>query len=79
MSVMFEVLYRSPPSIQREAEICKRIEPFGGRLTYREEPKASGPVCLTYEFSDPDSAEQAANVLRTFGEHVEGPVEYGDD
>jgi hypothetical protein len=80
MSFMFEVLYKSPPDSRREAAIATCISPYGGRLTYREEPDVVGvgPVCLTYEFSDLTGAQQAASCLREQGEHVEGPVDYGD-
>jgi hypothetical protein len=80
MSVMFEVLYKSPSDLRREAVISERVREFGGRLTYREEPEVLGvgPVCLTYEFDGFPEAEKAASRLRSQGEHVEGPMEYGD-
>ena len=80
MSFMFEVLYKSPSDSQREVVISDRIGQFGGRLTYREEPGGdrAGPVCLTYEFGDLQVAHQAASSLRAQGEHVEGPVDYGE-
>ena len=79
MSYMFEVLYKSPPDPQREASICESVGAFGGSLACREEPGGSGPgpVTLTYEFNDLRMAEQAAESLRSRGEHVEGPVNYG--
>lgn len=79
MSVMFEVMYRSPTDLRREAIISQRASEFGGRLTCREEPQAvgSGPVTLTYEFNGFQDAEKAAARLRSQGEHVEGPMEYG--
>ncbi len=80
MSYMFEVLYKSPSDARREATISEYVAPFGGNLTCREEPDVIGigPVCLTYEFDDLGVAEQAASRLRSRGEHVEGPVDYGD-
>ena len=80
MSVMFEVLYKSPPDPRREAVISERVGELGGRLTYREEPDVigAGPVCLTYEFNDFPEAREAASRLRSQGEHVEGPMDYGD-
>ena len=80
MSAMFEVLYKSPANSGREAVISERVGKFGGRLTYREEPDLAGvgPVCLTYEFSDLGIAREAATTLRSQGEHVEGPSDYGD-
>ena len=80
MSYMFEVLYTSPPDARREADISESVGRFGGSLTFREEPDGSGPgpVSLTFEFDDLSVAERAANSLRSRGEHVEGPVDYGD-
>ncbi len=80
MSAMFEVLYKSPADSKREAIIAERVGHFGGRLTCREEPDVAeiGPVCLTFEFSDRGIAEEAATTLRSQGEHVEGPSDYGD-
>jgi hypothetical protein len=81
MSFMFEVLYKSPTDPVRETALSDRVGQFGGRLTYREEPEAVGvgPICLTFEFSDFEVAKQAASFLRAQGEHVEGPVTYGDE
>ena len=80
MSYMFEILYKSPSDSRREAAISESIDQFGGNLTCREGPDVigTGPVCLTYEFDDLRVAEQAATCLRSRGEHVEGPVDYGD-
>ncbi len=80
MSFMFEVHYRPPADAQREIEIARRINPFGGRLSFREEPalEGMGSVCLTYEFGDNEVAHCAAESLRKFGEHVEGPSDYGN-
>jgi hypothetical protein len=80
MSLMVEVSYESPSDPRREATISERVGQFGGRLTYREEPERTGvgPVCLTYEFDAFTQAEEAACQLRSQGEHVEGPMEYGD-
>jgi len=80
MSAMFEVLYKSPVDVDREAVLSERVGRFGGRLTYREEPElaAVGPVCLTFEFGDLAVALDAATTLRSHVEHVEGPADYGD-
>ena len=79
MSFMFEVLYKSPSDSRREAAISERVGNLGGRLTYREEPNVEGgPVCLTYEFAGLPEAQEAASRLRSQGEHVEGPMNYGD-
>jgi hypothetical protein len=79
MSFMFEVHYRPPADPEREIEIAKRLDPFGGHLTYREEPDLPGigSICLTYEFGDYAVAERAAESLRSQGEHIEGPADYG--
>lgn len=80
MSFMFEVICKSPADTRREASIAESVGQFGGSLACREEPDVIGasPVCLTYEFDDLRVAEQAASCLRSRGEHVEGPVNYGD-
>ena len=80
MSVIFEVYYRPPPDVGKEAKLTARISSLGGRLSYREVPENDDDhgICLTYEFDDPNQAELAARKLREQGEHVEGPAEYGD-
>ncbi len=82
MSFMFEVLYHAPPDAQKEAQITAVAHMKGGQLTHRDEPSVddiSQAVCLTYEFPDLALAEAAASTLRQSGEHVEGPMDYGDD
>lgn len=78
MTVMFEVYYKPPSDISREAAMTEQVPQHGGRLSYRE-PEDAGlsGICLTYEFDDCQSAERAAEFLRRPGEHVEGPVDYG--
>ncbi len=79
MSVMFEVLYKSPRDPVREAALADRLGRFGGRLTDSEGPsRPGGPVTLTCEFDAWPGATEAAAVLRAAGEHVEGPGGYGD-
>jgi hypothetical protein len=80
MSAMLEVLYKPPTDLRRENDISQRIEQFGGWFTYREERgnAGAGPVCLTFEFNDLGIAQEAATSLRSQGEHVEGPSDYGD-
>ena len=71
---------------ERDATLClgeaiaKRLDPFGGHLTYRKEPDSPGmgSICLTYEFGDYAIAERAAESLRSHGEHIEGPADYGE-
>jgi hypothetical protein len=79
MSYMFEVHYRPPSDTAREAALAERVSHLGGRLDYRESPPQGRPggVCLTFEFDDIDRARRAAEALRSQGEHVEGPVDYG--
>jgi hypothetical protein len=77
MSYMFEVYYRPPADRARESTRTARVEREGGRLQFREDDAESGPICLTYEFDDFELAERVADDLRTRGEHVEGPANYG--
>lgn len=81
MSFMIEVYYHAPPDRSREERISTEAGRYGGQLTYREEPSngQSKAVCLTYEFDSLDSAKRAVDVIRSFGDHVEGPVDYGTD
>lgn len=79
MSVMLEVLCRSPRDAEREARLAGAVRPAGGELTYCEDAdRVGGPVTLTFEFADRGRAEQAAALLREHGEHVEGLGDYGD-
>lgn len=77
MAAMFEVYYRSPANEPRERELAALVETLGGRLDYREPAdRPNGPIILTYEFADRSRAEEAAQLLRARGEHVEGPQDY---
>lgn len=80
ISFMFEVYYHPPTNPTREATLTERVRSYGGRLDYREDVKADGAhsICLTYEFEEYGAALAAADGLRQLGEHVEGPVDYGD-
>ncbi len=80
MSVMFEVYYRPPADVGKEAALTARILRLGGRLSFREVPENDDDhgICLTYEFTDPNQAQAAAQILREQGEHVEGPSDYGE-
>jgi hypothetical protein len=80
MSFMFEVLYKPPTDARRERVLTESVQALGGILSSREEPDSAdlGPVALTYEFEELTVAERAAECLRSRGEHVEGPVNYGD-
>jgi hypothetical protein len=78
MSQMIEIYYRKPADAEREREIQNSVREFGGQITYREDDVPYG-ICLTIEFCDRASAELACNRLRDRGEHVEGPMQYGDD
>lgn len=79
MSYMFEVYYKVPPDLRKEAKLTQKLLRLGGRLTFREgaDEYESASLCLTYEFDDLSLAETAAESLRQQGEHVEGPVDYG--
>jgi hypothetical protein len=76
MSFMFEVYYKSPADSAKEAALARRVAGLGGRLDYREDVTEHTGICLTFEFDDRDRAMQAAEALRQFGEHVEGPMDY---
>ena len=80
MSFMFEVYYQPPADPDKEKALTQRVAALGGRLDYREpsQSEANGSICLTFEFSRRDEAEAAARALREQGEHVEGPVDYGE-
>jgi hypothetical protein len=79
MSFMFEVYYPPPADDRKEAVLTERVATLGGCLTSREVPESGlRSVCLTYEFEGHDQAEAAAEVLRSEGEYVEGPMDYSD-
>ena len=79
MSFMFEVYCRGDLDPSEEEQISREASLFGGRLDFRETSGVdSHGLCLTFEFSDLESAEKAASCLRLQGRHVEGPGEYGD-
>ncbi len=82
MSFMLEVLYGGPTNQEKEVQIARVLAEFGGHMTYKEEPSPESliqTVCLTYEFDNSDAADAAAYQLRKLGDHVEGPMDYGDD
>ena len=75
---MFEVYYKPPLSEDRNAQVAAQVEPYGGSITFVEAPESNGTkaICLTVEFESWDSAEAAAQLLRAYGEHLEGPCSY---
>jgi hypothetical protein len=79
MSFMFEVYYKPPADAVKESALARQVTALGGRLDYREEPgeDGRGGICLTFEFDNLDAARRAAAKLREQGEHIEGPVDYG--
>jgi len=79
VTYMFEVYYKLPTDARREEALTNQVEKLGGCLDFREEPTLPdlGGICLTYEFASFDSANRAAELLRSQGEHVEGPTDYG--
>ncbi len=82
MSYIFEVYHRSPLDAGEEIDLTQDVLRLGGRLDFREEGDGNSErraaVCLTYEFDELDQAEKAAQLLRSKGAHVEGPVAYGE-
>jgi len=76
---MFDLYYLAPTDPAREVRITHAAGGHGGRLDYREAPETTGShnVCLTYEFDTLSDAEAAAQQLRSFGEYIEGPYQYG--
>jgi len=78
MSIMIEVYYKQPESIEHEQKILSCVSDHQGGITCREGGKVS-PVCLTIEFPNWESADHASLRLKAMGEHVEGPMDYGDD
>jgi hypothetical protein len=80
MILSFGVYFRAPGKRPQEEALTQRVAGLGGRLDHREAPQSetSGAICLTFEFDVRDQADAAAQVLREQGEHVEGPMEYGN-
>lgn len=76
MTYMFEVYYRPPMDLAKEADLANCVAEFGGRLDYREDETENTGIILTYEFDDRDQATKAADLLRQRGEHVLGPMDY---
>jgi hypothetical protein len=74
---MVEVMYRKPVNSARELAITSCISNFDGQITFREADTGE-TVCLTIEFPSYETAEAATSKLRESGEHVEGPMDYGD-
>ncbi len=82
MTKILEVIYRAPVDSCRESRIVSTSQHYGGEVTYREEPTSTSVVqsiCLTIEFAELADAGLAATELRSQGEHVGGPVDYGDN
>ena len=79
MTWMFELYYLARTDPAREVRIPCAAGAHGGRLDHREAPETTGShsVCLTYEFDTLSDAEAAAQQLRSFGEYIEGPYQYG--
>ena len=77
MSVMIEVYYKQPVDCAREKMIVDCASRYGGELTFHEDDTANS-VCLTIQFPSWESALAATSKLEESGEHVEGPMDYGD-
>jgi hypothetical protein len=79
MSVLCQVYYGAPVDSLREEKLSAEVARFGGKLTAKDEPDPPcAAVILYFEFDDWHSAEDAAKFLYERGEHVEGPMTYGD-
>jgi len=76
VSYIFDVYYRPPSDVAKEAELANCVAKFGGRLDYREDATEHTGIILTYEFDDRDQAMKAVDLLRQRGEHVAGPMDY---
>ena len=76
---MFEVYYLPPTDSARESRLLNVVIRHNGRLDCNESPEVDGNhnVRLTYEFDSLNDAEAAAVELRSLGEYLEGPCEYG--
>lgn len=81
MSYAFELYYAGPEDEAHNQRLLTSVQPFGGRLTFREPAESqthSDATCLTFEFANHHDADAAAKALRELGQHIEGPFEYGD-
>lgn len=78
MSVIIEVYYKKPENEEREHAISECASEYNGAITFREDDNAES-VCLTIEFPYWENAKDAGLKLSESGEHVEGPMTYGDD
>ena len=72
---MFELYIKQPCTAEDEQSVLEAVEPYCGRLDYRESSQSN--VCLTLEFEDQQQAEAAHQLLFDRGLHVEGVGEYG--
>ena len=79
MSYMIEVYYRVPEDKAREGRLAECASAHGGWLDYPESAdRVGGPVCLTFDFPTVEQAQAAADRLRSHGEHIDGPMDYGE-
>lgn len=78
MSYTVEVFCVGPADSRFEELLSTEALRLGGRLDFRESSGINCEgICLTFEFSDSESAGNAAERFRELGQHVEGPAEYG--
>lgn len=75
-SYCFEVWYKKPESAETESQIMEWVEPFRGRLDYREDNNKA--ICLTLEFPDYESAHAAYHLIHSKEFHVESFCAYGE-
>lgn len=80
MAWAFDMYYKLPRDAAREQRFAHEVSSHAGRLDHADVTAIEGvsaTVCLTYEFDDPSAAEVCAAFMRSRGEHVEGPYDYG--
>ena len=78
MTFMCEVFHSFPVASEKERAFYGIVQQFGGKLQFREESRNLNTVVLTCEFETLPEAESATEMIRALGEHVEGPMDYGD-
>ena len=78
MSLMIEVFLAEAQSANR-ADVIAAANGALGRVSFEETNEGSRlqkGVCLTFDFSFAEQAQQAAKLLAAQGFHVEGPYDY---
>lgn len=75
MDTMIEFYYEKPEDQAREKRLSALAEKYGGRLTFKESGMPN-TICLTIEFENWEQAVEVADMLRSGGDHIEGPCSY---